>query len=211
MCVCARAQHESDLSGVKVNLGPRVVIDPTFGVGLAAWRKKLPTPWDVKLGKNSTLVLQGELRGLRIESLTLTGTLVLRMCAGANVTLRKVRVANPGWSFRTFRDGTPIDEAFAIRGYARPRHARTRRRGAPRRSVHRPATPPTAQAAGRGACAQRATAPRRSTPLCARAVGRYKLERTAQREMVFDRPGDYVIEDDDAEAPADESGSCAVA
>ena len=27
------------------------------------------------------------------------------------------------------------------------------RRGAPRRSVHRPATPPTAQAAGRGACA----------------------------------------------------------
>ena len=90
---------------------------------------------------------------LRIESLQLDGTLVLRMCAGANVTLRKVRVSNPGWSFRSFREGATPEEYLAIRGY--------------------------------------------------------ELDRTSQREMVFDRPGEYVIEDSEADEGAD-GGSCNV-
>jgi UDP-sugar pyrophosphorylase len=132
----------TSLSGINVALGPRVVIDPTFAVGVAAWRRKLPTPTNVNLGPHSTLVLQGELRGLRIESLELSGTLVVRMCAGANVTLRRVRVSNDGWSFKEVTDGALVDEAIAIRGY--------------------------------------------------------QLERTQQREMVFDQPGEYVIEDEES-------------
>jgi len=131
----------ADMSGVSVSLGPRVVIDPTFGVGVAAWRAKLPTPRAVKLAANATLLLMGELNGLRIESLELNGTLVLRMCAGANVTLRRVRVSNSGWKFQSFADGSKVEEALAIRGF--------------------------------------------------------KVQRNQQRELVFDRPGDYVVEDED--------------
>ena len=93
---------------------PRVVIDPSFAVGVASWRQKLPTPDAVQLAAGSTLLLQGDLRGLTIESLELRGTLVVRVCKGANVTLRRVRVDNAGWSFAEY---TGSDEALAVRGY----------------------------------------------------------------------------------------------
>jgi UDP-sugar pyrophosphorylase len=136
---------ESPMSGIKVALGPRIVIDPTFAVGASKWREKLPTPSDVKITANSTLILEGELRGLRIESLHLSGTLILRVCAGANVTLKRVRVSNGGWAFEQLADGCE-DESLAIRGY--------------------------------------------------------KLQKASQREMVFDKPGDYVIEDAEDESCA---------
>lgn len=63
---------------------------------------------------------------------------MLKLCAGANVTLRKVRVSNAGWSFKSLW-GAGHDEALAIRGYQLTKHA--------------------------------------------------------QRELVFDRPGEYVVED----------------
>ncbi len=140
----------TSMSGIKVSLGPRVVIDPSFGIGLAEWRAKLPTPGAVHLERDATLLLMGDLRGLCIESLELSGSLVIRLCKGAKVTLRKVRVSNPGWSFKEFADGSSSDEALAIRGY--------------------------------------------------------EPDRKAQRELIFDHPGEYIIEDEDAPA-----NSCIVA
>jgi len=137
------------LSGVKVALGAKIVIDPSFATGLAEWKAKLPTPEAVSLGKGSTLLLLGDCSGLCIERLTLSGTLVVKMCAGANVTLKKVRVSNYGWSFKEFADGSNSDETLAIRGYE---------------------------------------------PM-----------RSAQRELIFEQPGDYVIEDEEPKG-----GSCAV-
>ena len=134
------------MAGVRIALGARVVIDPTFGVGVAAWRQKLPSPQAVRLSNRSTLLLQGELRGLRIESLDLDGALVLRMCEGANVTLRNVRVANSGWSFKSLwgkraRGGagnprvSARKECAARVGLRPPRRLRRRRPG--RRVVRR--------------------------------------------------------------------------
>jgi len=111
-----------EMGGVHVAMSPRVVIDPSFGVGVASWRAKLPTPEAIRLTRTSTLLLQGELKGLRIESLNLAGTLVVRMCAGANVTLRRVHVANAGWAFKTLW-GSEGDEALDIRGYKVVRQA----------------------------------------------------------------------------------------
>ena len=66
-------------AGIEVDDCPRVVIDPSFGVTLAQWKAKLPTPSRVKLAHGSTLVLKGDLKGLSIESLD------LKVCAAPNV------------------------------------------------------------------------------------------------------------------------------
>ena len=110
------------MSGVSVALGPRVVIDPSFAVGVAAWREKLPTPSAVRLSASSTLLLQGDLRGLRIESLDLDGALVVRLCAGAKLTIKHANAKNSGWAFEPLADGE-TDEALTIRGYRLVKHA----------------------------------------------------------------------------------------
>ena len=138
------------MAGVTVSLGARVVIDPSFGVGVGAWREKLPTPASISLTNRSTLLLQGDLSGLRIEDLELDGTLSVRVCAGASVVLRRVRVSNAGWSFKSLAWGQQAEEAIAIRGYELAQHA--------------------------------------------------------QRELVFEMPGEYVVEDEEKE-----KGSCTVA
>jgi len=83
--------------------------------------------------------MRGDLSGLRVESLHLRGALTVRLCKGARVTLRRVRVRNAGWAFKEFGEGGSADEALAIRGY--------------------------------------------------------ELERRETRDLVFDEPGEYTVED----------------
>lgn len=78
--------NDVTMAGVRIALGARVVIDPTFGTGLAAWREKLPTPASVRMTNRSTLLLQGELRGLRIESLDLDGCVQAHRRCSVNCT-----------------------------------------------------------------------------------------------------------------------------
>ena len=129
---------QTELSGVRVPLGARVVIDPSFAVGLTAWREKLISPKKVTITSKSTLLLEGDLSGLSIDELEVDGTLVVRVCPGAKVVLKRVRAINAGWSFGGLGKEPP--EELAIRGYA--------------------------------------------------------LEKKAERELVFDEPGDYVVEDE---------------
>jgi len=126
-------------AGIEVDDCPRVVIDPSFGVTLAQWKAKLPTPSSVKLAHGSTLVLKGDLKGLSIESLDLKGTLVVSVAPGASVTLRSVQTSNDGWSFRELNGGETVPEPLAIRGYT--------------------------------------------------------IEKIAQRELTFDQPGSFVVDD----------------
>ena len=130
------------MSGVRVSIGARVVIDPSFGVGVAAWRGKLSTPGAVNITNRSTLLMHGDLSGLRIEELSLDGSLVVRLCPGAKVVLRRVYVSNAGWSFKNLSDSQ--DEALTIRGYELAQHG--------------------------------------------------------QRELIFDTPGEYVVEDEKPES-----------
>jgi len=140
----------TSFAGVSVMLGARVVIDPSFAVGVGAWREKMPTPSAVRLSSRSTLLLEGDLSGLRIEELDLDGSLVVRMCPGAKVVLRRVRVANAGWSFKGLSAAGKTDEALAIRGYELAKHG--------------------------------------------------------HREIIFDEPGDFVVEDE-----AKPAAGCAIA
>jgi len=104
-------------SGVVVDDWPRVVVDPSFGATLAEWREKLPTPSAVSIAPGSTLLLQGDVSGLRIESLTLKGTLVIRLGEGARLTVRGLCEENAGWRFEPLTDGEAAPEELAIRGY----------------------------------------------------------------------------------------------
>jgi UDP-sugar pyrophosphorylase len=135
---------ESSMAGVRVELGARVVIDPSFGIGLSAWKARLPLAEQIKITSRSTLLLQGDVSGVSIEQLDLDGTLVLRACEGAKVTLKRCNVSNAGWSFKSLWGGVGSDEALAIRGYS--------------------------------------------------------LSQNAQRELVFDKPGEYIVEDEEASA-----------
>ena len=130
--------QQTEMSGVRVAVGARVVIDPSFAVGVAAWREKLPTPKKITITAKSTLLLQGDLSGLSIGELELDGTLVVRVCPGAKVVLRRVRASNSGWSFGGL--GTDSPEELAIRGY--------------------------------------------------------QLQKKGERELIFDEPGEYVVEDE---------------
>jgi len=103
--------------GVVVTDWPRVVVDPSFGATLASWKSKLPTPEQVSIAPGSTLVLAGDLDGLCIQSLQLKGTLVIRMCAGARVTVKRLREDNEGWSFAEIAEGDEVPEQLSIRGY----------------------------------------------------------------------------------------------
>ena len=50
-------------------------------------------------------MLDGHLAALTIESLAVEGALVVRLCRGAKVTVRRLRVAKnllPDWVWRTF-------------------------------------------------------------------------------------------------------------
>ena len=102
--------------GIKVSDVPRLVVDPTFGVTISDWKAKLPTPGAIKLAPGSTLVLRGDLTGLTIESLELSGTLVVQLVPGAKLTIRSVKEQNDGWAFADL-DGEAVPEPLAIRGY----------------------------------------------------------------------------------------------
>ena len=84
---------------------------------LNTWKAKLPEPSAVQLAPGSTLVLRGDLSGLTIESLALSGTLVVDLAPGAVVTLKSVKERNAGWAFKDLAEGEEVPEPLAIRGY----------------------------------------------------------------------------------------------
>ncbi|KAL3919700.1 MAG: hypothetical protein SGPRY_005536 [Prymnesium sp.] len=104
-------------AGVEVDDCPRVVVDPSFGITLAQWKSKLVKPADVKLAPGSTLILRGDLKGLRVGSLDLKGTLIVSVAPGAQVTLQNVKEDNAGWRFTDLAEGAEVSEEIAIRGY----------------------------------------------------------------------------------------------
>lgn len=72
--------EESDYNGIKLAFGPKVLLDPTFGVTLKELKSKLQG--SIKVSKDSTLVLVG--KNTVLKDVTLDGTLVTK--EGDNIT-----------------------------------------------------------------------------------------------------------------------------
>ena len=109
--VALPASARASRGGILVDDCPRVVVDPSFGITITEWRQKLPTPAAVQLAPGSTLILQGDLRGLRIHSLKLRGTLIVRVAPGASVVLHAVNESNEGWHFKDIPEGEQVRRA----------------------------------------------------------------------------------------------------
>lgn len=84
-----------DVSGLQVNVPPRVVLCPAFAPTVTDVRAKFPAPSAVTLTQRSTLVVDGA--DVTIHHLDLDGTLVIKACVGASVTVRRLVVRNAGW------------------------------------------------------------------------------------------------------------------
>jgi UDP-sugar pyrophosphorylase len=99
-----------EANGIVVPAGPRVVAHPSFACTFAELDGKVGK---VALAPASTLVVEGA--GVTLESLVLDGALVIKACAGANVTVKGLTVKNKGW--RWVACGEDAGEVDKLRGF----------------------------------------------------------------------------------------------
>lgn len=99
--------------GVKVTLGPAIVLKPSFALCPGECRVKFPYPERVKISARSTLIVRGN--GVIIESLELDGALVVDCSYGETIVIRDRVIKNKGWEF--VADEYSDNEVIRMRGY----------------------------------------------------------------------------------------------
>jgi UDP-sugar pyrophosphorylase len=104
-----------EFSGIKVKVGAKVVLTPSFAVTQGEVAAKV-TGEKVKISNSSSLVLDGA--GIVVKSLELDGALSIQACEGASVTVDGLVVKNKGRPFVPTNGDE--DEKFLIRGYTCP-------------------------------------------------------------------------------------------
>ena len=118
--VAAPAQRT--FRGVDVEVGPAVVLAPSFAPCFTLLAAELPTPRAISIAAGSTLLVRGD--AVRIEQLTLSGALVIEVEEGGSLTIKSLTVSNAGWEFTELSDAeaAAADETIAIRGYQLTKH-----------------------------------------------------------------------------------------
>ena len=119
-CVCAVADGGAvSYNDVPVELGPAVVLSPSFGVTSTEVAGKVRGG---TISARSTLVLDGE--DIIVEDLELDGALVVRAVAGACVRIKGLKVKNAGWEFVALgaEDDDTAPEELKIRGFKVLKH-----------------------------------------------------------------------------------------
>jgi len=106
---------ESIFSGIKVNVGARVVLHPSFGLTHAEVASKVTGK--VKISNHSTLVLEGE--HITLGDVELDGTLVIKASPETRLKVDKLTVKNEGWALTPLeeKDSKSVDQRYQIRGY----------------------------------------------------------------------------------------------
>lgn len=110
-CQVEDADTETFL-GIKVVLGPRIVLKPDFACCPGEVTAKFPSPEKVKISSRSSLIVRGS--GVVIESLDLDGALVIEGKHGKSLTIADVVVKNDGW---VVTPDDSDDEVIKMRGY----------------------------------------------------------------------------------------------
>ena len=102
---------------IVVPSGPRVVLHPSFACTFDELKGKVGKGGVNLKSPTSALVVEGS--GITLESLELDGALVIKACAGANVTVKGLTVTNKGWTYKPVTDGNEIDN---LRGFVVEKH-----------------------------------------------------------------------------------------
>jgi len=107
---------EMEFAGVKVRVGAKIVLSPSFAATQAEAVSKFVGKGAIRISKQSTLVIQGE--DVVIKSLDLDGTLVIRAEPGCHVVVENLTIKNKGWSLASLEKDSKAEAFLAIRGYA---------------------------------------------------------------------------------------------
>jgi len=98
---------------ITVPYSARVVLMPSFGTTLEEVQNHVKG--EVTVSKESTLVLDGDIDLLNLK---LDGTLIVKACRGAKVTIKNLTVTNDGWRFKNIDpNDEAMDQKYRIRGY----------------------------------------------------------------------------------------------
>eukprot|EP00611_Tribonema_gayanum_P018479 TRINITY_DN3160_c0_g3_i1.p1 TRINITY_DN3160_c0_g3~~TRINITY_DN3160_c0_g3_i1.p1 ORF type:complete len:220 (+),score=75.27 TRINITY_DN3160_c0_g3_i1:461-1120(+) len=108
-----------EYEGIEVSLSPRVVVQPGIAVTLQELKSLVPSPADVKISADSTLLVLGS-GTVVIDKLDLDGTLILQAAAGETLHVKRLTVKNSGWHCQALtaeeRSGSAA-ETLRMRGY----------------------------------------------------------------------------------------------
>jgi UDP-sugar pyrophosphorylase len=116
---CAVAEPEpftlaTAVGDLPLKVGPRIVFSADFAVTNAQLKERFPTPADVKISANSTLVISGD---VVIRSLDLDGALEVTAAPGNSGVVEGVTVSNAGFTIEPIASGAAVDESITIRGF----------------------------------------------------------------------------------------------
>ena len=101
------------LNGMSIMPGPRVVLAPSFALGVGDVLHKVRGG---RMASRSTLTVHGQ--DILIENLDLDGTLIVRAVPGAHVHLKGLVVKNRGWALEPLKEGgRRAPEELRVRGY----------------------------------------------------------------------------------------------
>jgi len=103
-----------EFAGVGFDLGPRIVLKPSFAVTSKQLSEKIKNS-ALKVSSRSTLILDGQ--GITIDSLDLDGALKVMITEGVSLKIEGLTVRNKGWQFRALSEEEQSIESNAIRGY----------------------------------------------------------------------------------------------
>ena len=110
---------DANFNGMDVKLCPRIVWSPSFACTMQEISNKIDFT-DVKISQTSTLVIEGE--GITIHGLELNGTLLIKAAKGVKVAVKKLKVQNKGWEWRTLDNEVEASEEEKMRGFTVVKH-----------------------------------------------------------------------------------------
>ncbi|CDJ45295.1 UDP-N-acetylglucosamine pyrophosphorylase, putative [Eimeria tenella] len=102
--------------GVKYQMGPKIVLCPSWAISLLQMKEKLQGA-NVQIQQDSALVISGD---VRIHNLELDGALLLKADPGASLVVESLSVRNAGWAFEPLSDAAAAAAApvEALRGFS---------------------------------------------------------------------------------------------
>jgi UDP-sugar pyrophosphorylase len=109
------AVADAEYNGMKLPNGPRVVLGPDVATTFTELKSKVGS---IKLGAKSTLIVEGS--GVNLKNVEVDGTLIIKACEGAKVTVDGLKVKNKGWTWKATGKGLGsmrVREVDALRGF----------------------------------------------------------------------------------------------